>query len=112
VRTLHDTVSNEPVAIPDVWPRPVWDRAKWRDLAACQDVDSSVFFPVGTTGAALVRINNAKAICATCPVQEECLTFAVATNQEFGVWGGCDEDERRRIRRRWRSSLRRAQTTV
>lgn len=97
-------VPNDAVVLPDAWPRPVWDRDRWRDEAACKDVDPSLFFPAGSTGLALLRINRAKAICARCPVQEECLAFAVATNQEFGVWGGCDEDERRRIRRRWRSA--------
>jgi WhiB family redox-sensing transcriptional regulator len=101
-------VIDESAAETHAWPRPVWDRDKWRDDAACRDIDSLVFFPVGTTGLALRRIADAKAICAGCTVQEECLTFAVATNQEFGIWGGCDEEERRRIRRRWRAEARSA----
>ena len=44
-------------------------------------------------------IELAKAICATCPVQQECLDFALKTRQEFGIWGGTTEDERRALAR-------------
>jgi hypothetical protein len=43
-------------------------------------------------------IDEAKALCATCTVRTECLDFAVASNQDFGVWGGQDEFERRTAR--------------
>lgn len=95
------------VATPAAWPRPAWDQRAWRQSAACREADPSLFFPAGTTTPELSSTDRAKAICARCPVREECLTFAVATNQEFGVWGGRDEDERRRIRRRWKAATRR-----
>ena len=85
-----------------------YDDESWRESAACRDVHPVMFFPVGTTGAARADINRAKAICAGCPVRPACLAFAVATNQQFGVWGGCDEDERRAVRRRWRAAIARA----
>jgi WhiB family redox-sensing transcriptional regulator len=66
-----------------------------------------MFFPVGTTGQALDNIERAKLICATCAVQEECLDYALNTNQEAGVWGGYAEDERRRLRKRWLAERRR-----
>ena len=66
-----------------------------------------MFFPVGTTGQALDNIERAKAICTTCTVQEECLDYALNTNQEAGVWGGYAEDERRRLRKRWLAERRR-----
>jgi WhiB family redox-sensing transcriptional regulator len=62
---------------------------------------------VGTTGLALDQIATAKMICAACPVQEDCLQYALQTNQESGVWGGYAEDERRRLRKRWLAERRR-----
>jgi WhiB family redox-sensing transcriptional regulator len=84
------------------WNRATWDGDSWRREAACRDVDPDVFFPVGATGPALERIAVAKAHCAGCVVAEACLVFAVTTNQEYGVWGGLDEEERRGVRRDWR----------
>ncbi len=78
----------------------------WRDLAACRDSEPNLFFPVGTTGTALDHIEEAKAICAQCSVREECLMYALETNQEAGVWGGYAEDERRRLRKRWLADRR------
>ena len=92
------------------WTRAVWDAEGWRSQSACRDVDPELFFPVGTTGDALAQMAVAKEICAGCPVVEECLIFAVTTNQEYGVWGGLDEEERRDIRRRWRRATRRVAT--
>ena len=75
----------------------------WRDDSICRDLDPSVFFPIGVTGVAIEQIARAKAICAECPVRTECLDFAIATKQDFGVWGGYDEEERRGMRRRLRA---------
>jgi WhiB family transcriptional regulator, redox-sensing transcriptional regulator len=44
-------------------------------------------------------------VCAGCGVREDCLEFAVLTNQEFGVWGGTSEEERRRLRQAQRSQI-------
>ncbi len=72
----------------------------WRDDAICKDTDPELFFPVGTTGQALLQIDRAKQVCCECPVKIECLDFAIDTNQDSGIWGGTSEDERRDIRRR------------
>ena len=66
----------------------------------CKDTDPELFFPVGTTGQALLQIDRAKQVCDECPVKIECLDFAIETNQDSGIWGGTSEDERRDIRRR------------
>jgi len=58
-----------------------------------------LFFPIGTTGQALVQIDQAKAVCETCPVKGPCLQFALATNQDSGIWGGTTEEDRRKLRR-------------
>ena len=79
----------------------------WRDLAACAEFDPDLFFPAGETGPAAEQIRHAKRVCAGCEVQDECLTYAVETNQVSGVWGGLTEDERRPVRRRWLADRRR-----
>ncbi len=71
----------------------------WRDRAACRDMDSDLFFPIGTTGSALDQAERAKAVCAFCPVSSECLEFSMSAGQD-GIWGGLTEDERRKLRRR------------
>ncbi|MFM8648837.1 MAG: WhiB family transcriptional regulator [Actinomycetota bacterium] len=72
----------------------------WRNEAVCKDTDPELFFPVGTTGQALLQIDRAKEVCDECPVKVRCLDFAIETNQDSGIWGGTSEEERRDIRRR------------
>jgi WhiB family redox-sensing transcriptional regulator len=84
-----------------------WDADDWRSIAACRDTNPDMFFPVGSTGPAISQIETAKAICRTCEAQAPCLEFALATNQEAGVWGGTSEDERRRLRKQWLAARRR-----
>ena len=83
-----------------------WDAEGWRHDAACRDANADLFFPTGSTGTAVDQIDTARAVCRRCPVQQACLQFALETNQEAGIWGGKDEDERRRLRRGWRASQR------
>lgn len=45
------------------------------------------------------RIQAAKSVCRVCPVQRECLDWAVETDQDFGVWGGATERERKIMRK-------------
>jgi len=71
----------------------------WRNDAACRDEDPDLFFPIGTTGIAIEQVDAAKRVCARCPVQEPCLEFALASNQDAGIWGGLTEDERRTLKR-------------
>jgi WhiB family redox-sensing transcriptional regulator len=73
----------------------------WRQEAACVGSDIDLFFAVEDEGTA-----RAKAICATCPVREDCLEWALANHQDDGIWGGFTEVERRRIRRRRRTAAR------
>jgi WhiB family transcriptional regulator, redox-sensing transcriptional regulator len=73
--------------------------ATWRKRAACRGIDPEMFFPVTDEEA-----EEAKAICATCPVREACLEYALAHREREGVWGGATERERRRIIRHRRKS--------
>lgn len=81
---------------------------EWRDVASCRDTDPDLFFPVGTTGPALDQIASAKAVCDECEAKAPCLEFALATNQDSGIWGSTSEEERRTIRRRRAQQQRRA----
>ncbi|MDL5199417.1 WhiB family transcriptional regulator [Streptomyces sp. ALI-76-A] len=72
----------------------------WREHAACRHEDPDLFFPIGTTGPALVQQEQAKSVCRRCPVQGQCLEWALDTGQTIGVWGGTSEDERRALKRR------------
>ena len=71
----------------------------WVHRARCKEEDPELFFPIGTSGPAAIQIEMAKEICCQCIVREECLEWALATNQDAGVWGGLSEDERRAVRR-------------
>lgn len=74
--------------------------ADWRDSAACRTEDPSLFFPKGESGPSLLTIEAAKAVCRRCPSAELCLQWALETREEYGVWGGLSEADRRAILRR------------
>ncbi len=78
-----------------------YDPNDWRLDAACRDLDTAIFFPESDEQA-----DTAKAVCASCPVREACLEFALITRQDDGVWGGLDENERKRVRRRRQEAAR------
>ena len=82
--------------------RTGYDAGNWRELGACHEIDTDLFFSVGISQAAQRQAAEAKSICGTCPVIQDCLAFAISTHQEYGVWGGLDEDERRSLIRKWR----------
>lgn len=67
----------------------------------CRSVNPEVFFPSDGVG-----VDAARRICATCPVREPCLEYALDHHVEHGVWGGASERERRRIARRRRIASR------
>jgi WhiB family redox-sensing transcriptional regulator len=68
----------------------------WRALAACRGVPEDIFFAHAEEESKIVA---AKAVCASCPVREECLAYALDLNQTEGIWGGLTPAERRRRRR-------------
>lgn len=83
----------------------------WRRSAACVERDLNLFFPISSVGtAAQQQILEAKRICDGCPVQRECLSWALEVGPEFGIFGGHTEDERRALRvqngapSRWRTA--------
>lgn len=65
----------------------------WTRRAACASADPEVFYPAPGDQA-----TAAKAICATCPVVDECLQWALDHDETYGVWGGLSAYERRGLR--------------
>lgn len=80
-------------------PGPVMDLWEWQYQGSCRDVDSTLFFhPEGERGASRRRrIAEAKAICAGCPVLEQCREAALASREPYGIWGGLSEEDRAQI---------------
>ena len=75
----------------------------WQDEANCLGVDPDLFFP--ERGAST---REAKEVCKGCVVRAECLEYALANGEKFGIWGGMSERERRRIRRQRAMARRQA----
>lgn len=67
---------------------------QWQERALCAQTDPEAFFPEkgGST-------REAKRICMGCEVRDECLEYALAHDERFGIWGGLSERERRRLKR-------------
>jgi WhiB family redox-sensing transcriptional regulator len=66
----------------------------WQASALCAQTDPEAFFPEkgGST-------REAKSVCRVCEVRQECLEYALANDERFGIWGGLSERERRRLKR-------------
>jgi WhiB family redox-sensing transcriptional regulator len=73
---------------------PVEEERRWQERANCLGVDPDLFFP--ERGAST---REAKAVCKGCEVRDDCLEYALAHGEKFGIWGGLSERERRRVRR-------------
>lgn len=70
------------------------EERRWQERANCLGVDPDLFFP--ERGAST---REAKAVCRGCEVRDDCLEYALANGEKFGIWGGLSERERRRVRR-------------
>lgn len=76
-------------------PRPT----TWRDNTACTQDTADLFFASDQTATGKHNTDTAKAICHRCPSQTACLTWALDTGQEFGIYGGLTDSERRTLQR-------------
>jgi WhiB family transcriptional regulator, redox-sensing transcriptional regulator len=74
--------------------------AEWWDLAACRNAEPELFFPISATQASRATVERAKRVCGSCPVQSQCLRYALRHRQEQGIWGGLTEDERRFVKQK------------
>lgn len=74
----------------------------WTASAACRGMDPAVFHPQRHGHDQAKRSRAAKEVCRRCPVEDECLAFALMTEpvgSESGIWGGMTPEERRELRR-------------
>ena len=95
VLALVDVVE---LTIDDVTILPLADEEDedggWQERALCAQTDPEAFFPEkgGST-------REAKKVCLGCDVRGECLEYALAHDERFGIWGGLSERERRRLKK-------------
>ncbi len=95
---MHDSAASEstparprPSSVPEPGPGFL---GPWSERAICPGEDPDLFFPSrGDPG------TRAKQICANCPVRLDCLKYAIEAD-EFGIWGGLDQQERRNLLRK------------
>ncbi len=76
--------------------------AAWHEFAVCRFEDRDLFFPPEQERGRYVGFREAaaKQICRGCSVRGECLDYALAADERYGVWGGLSAEERERLRRR------------
>ena len=82
--------------------------ADWRTLAACRGLDPDLFFPERGDS---FTARNAQAVCAACPVAEQCLEFAIEVGETEGIWGGLSGRQLRQERQRRAGGVRRKAPT-
>ncbi|MFD5086455.1 WhiB family transcriptional regulator [Kitasatospora sp. NPDC058201] len=78
-------------------PQPAGEDNPWHTAAACRRDEVGLFFAPSKepTAARLSREEQAKQVCARCPVLLECREHALAQPEPYGVWGGLTAAERR-----------------
>jgi hypothetical protein len=94
----------QPIVMPTAAAVP--SQGDWRDRGLCIGADPDTFFPShGAPG------TEAREICASCAVREDCLEYATEAD-EFGIWGGLNQGERRSLERRQRRRRTAARATA
>lgn len=73
----------------------------WQEEAACRDADIELFFSLDDDDQ-----RAAQELCRSCPVQQECLRFALENREMYGIWGGMQESDRRSVIRERRREER------
>ena len=83
------------LGVSNAFSNPDEDPLSWQGDALCAQTDPEAFFPEkgGST-------RDAKRICSGCEVKSECLEYALANDERFGIWGGLSERERRKLKKR------------
>ena len=92
----YPPVAWTPTSISRRLPAAVTNSWDWQMSGACRNLDSGVFFhPENERGSArTARESQAKQICATCPVQQQCRRHALTVREPYGIWGGLSESDR------------------
>ena len=70
---------------------------EWIADAPCSQADPELFFPEAHESRANVAL--AKRVCASCPVRQECLEWALDSGEKFGIYGGLTSTQRRKVLR-------------
>jgi len=86
--------SGRPVGLGEIVGDQLPPELAWQERALCAQTDPEAFFPEkgGST-------REAKRVCMSCEVRAECLDYALAKDERFGIWGGLSERERRRVKK-------------
>jgi WhiB family transcriptional regulator, redox-sensing transcriptional regulator len=89
-----DEIGHAPVDLVLVETDDLPPELAWQERALCAQTDPEAFFPEkgGST-------REAKRVCMSCEVRAECLDYALAKDERFGIWGGLSERERRRVKK-------------
>jgi WhiB family redox-sensing transcriptional regulator len=77
----------------------IFEPQPWHKDAVCDQLPTDLFFPSGKSEGARTDEERAKEVCSLCPVQAECLEFALVHEERYGIWGGTTPDERRHLKR-------------
>lgn len=82
-------------------PMPIQETYEWQYSGACREVDPETFFSPDAERGPRRRAREAaaKALCAVCPVIQECLNHALTVREPYGVWGGMNINERDQLLR-------------
>ena len=77
-------------------------RPEWMDLAACRGYPAEMFYAEKAGGGP--TLDEGRKVCRRCPVQGECLDYALEFSERIGLWGGLTEKERRKVKAERRAS--------
>ncbi len=74
-----------PGAVPSLAAPPAWSAS-----AACRSTDAVHFFaPLGEPREQRARREHAaRALCRRCPVEDDCLQYALRVQEPYGIWAG------------------------
>lgn len=89
-----------PRAAPDTTVPESVAALEWQQRALCTQADPDSFFPEKG------EPSEAKRVCIACPVRVDCLDYALANGEQFGIWGGLTETELRRVKNRRATLIR------
>lgn len=82
------------------WQRLMTAAEEAETIPPCMTVGGDLFFNDDDKGQGETRYKEAKSLCKQCPIQRECLTYALENEELHGVWGGLAPKERQRLRGR------------
>ncbi|WP_328310977.1 WhiB family transcriptional regulator [Actinomycetospora sp. NBC_00405] len=78
---------------------------RWQSRGTCRNHDPELFFPpndgqdLDDTPSVQQQVAAARQVCRFCPVQRECLAWALDSGKDHGVWAATIPGERRLMRR-------------